>query len=117
MTRQLRTKNAKTGLILANGSVLSYQHCIILSSQPRKSAYPDRNPLPEVITDKPVPVIEGKPEGEAVIEVLYSLSTLLNLLSLSCSIYSPFCAIVLLISGTRPTQSISTAITHLVSVT
>lgn len=71
MTRQLRTKKAKTGLILANGGVLSYQHCIILSSQPRKTAYPDKNPLPETITDIPVPVIEGKPEGEAVIEASY----------------------------------------------
>lgn len=69
MTRQLRTKMARTGLILANGGVLSYQHCIILSSQPRKTAYPDKSPLPEIITDIPVPIIEGKPEGEAVIEV------------------------------------------------
>jgi hypothetical protein len=69
MTRQLRAKKGKNGLILANGGVLSYQHVICLSSQPRKGGYPDRNPLPEVITDIPVPEIEGKPEGEAIIEV------------------------------------------------
>jgi len=74
MTRQLRAKKGKNGLILANGGVLSYQHVIILSSRPRKSAYPDRNPLPEVITDISVPEIEGKPEGEAVVEVTYQPS-------------------------------------------
>ncbi|KAE9982254.1 hypothetical protein EG328_011050 [Venturia inaequalis] len=68
MTRQLRNKKAKTGLILANGGVLSYQNCIILSSQPRNSPYPNKNPLPEIITDIPVPVIEANPEGKAIIE-------------------------------------------------
>jgi hypothetical protein len=70
MTRQLRAaKQPKNGLILANGGVLSYQHVIILSSYPRTTTYPTQNPLPNAITDIPVPEIEGKPLGEAVIEV------------------------------------------------
>ncbi|QDS69096.1 hypothetical protein FKW77_010182 [Venturia effusa] len=68
MTRQLRTQRANTGLILANGGVLSYQHCIVLSSHAPRTPYPVKTPLPETITDIPVPPIEGQPEGEAVIE-------------------------------------------------
>jgi len=70
MVRQLRIGKGRYGLILANGGVLSYQHVLILSSQPpRNRAYPERNPLPECITDIPTPPIEDKPEGAAVIEV------------------------------------------------
>lgn len=108
MTRQLRTKKAKTGLILANGGVLSYQHCIVLSSQPQKSSYPNKNPLPEMITDVPVPVIEGKPEGEAIIEVNHSPK-------FATQLSPPFLAMFLLILGPRLTPSTSTATTHPVS--
>ena len=71
MTRQLRQGKRKHGLILANGGVATYQHVVCLSTQPRKdgSAYPAKNPLPEVITNIPVPKIEENPEGESVIEV------------------------------------------------
>ncbi|KAL1982976.1 hypothetical protein VTN96DRAFT_591 [Rasamsonia emersonii] len=70
MVRKLRTGPATNGLILANGGVLTYQHVVCLSSKPRRSSssYPDRNPLPEVITDVPVPPIAAQAEGEATIE-------------------------------------------------
>ncbi|RMD40494.1 hypothetical protein DV735_g4635, partial [Chaetothyriales sp. CBS 134920] len=70
MTRALRSGRGKNGLILANGGVLTYQFVICLSSQPRKDggAYPQKNPLPETVTNVPVPRIEENPEGEAVIE-------------------------------------------------
>jgi len=70
MARQLRAGKGRNGLILANGGVLSYQHVICLSTHPRKdgSSYPSANPLPETITDIPVPSIEDKPEGYATIE-------------------------------------------------
>ncbi|KAL1961836.1 hypothetical protein VTN77DRAFT_1005 [Rasamsonia byssochlamydoides] len=74
MVRQLRTGPAMNGLILANGGVLSYQHVVCLSSKPRSSSYPDRNPLPEVITDVPVPPIAFQAEGEAIIELTSSPS-------------------------------------------
>ncbi|RQM07246.1 hypothetical protein DH86_00000937, partial [Scytalidium sp. 3C] len=68
--RQLRANNGRQGLILANGGVLSYQHVLCLSREPRKDGkpYPDRNPLPDVLGGD-VPTIERKVEGEAVIEV------------------------------------------------
>ncbi|KAF2498353.1 hypothetical protein BU16DRAFT_481187 [Lophium mytilinum] len=70
MVRQLRRGDKKNGLVLANGGVLGYQHVVCLSSQPRKngSAYPGKNPLPELLSDLPVPPIEEHPEGEATIE-------------------------------------------------
>lgn len=71
MTRELRASNGKNGLVLANGGVMTYQHVICLSSSPRRDGlpYPERPPLPEVVTDVPTPAIEVKAEGEAVIEV------------------------------------------------
>ncbi|RMZ90602.1 hypothetical protein DV736_g2164, partial [Chaetothyriales sp. CBS 134916] len=70
MTRVLRSGRGKNGLILANGGNLTYQFVICLSSQPRKDGapYPKTNPLPETITNVPVPSIEENPEGEAIIE-------------------------------------------------
>ncbi|KAJ6260116.1 LOW QUALITY PROTEIN: hypothetical protein Dda_4337 [Drechslerella dactyloides] len=75
MTRQLRGgSKRKNGLVLANGGVVTYQHVVCLSTQPRVdgSAYPD-NPLPKVIDDVPVPQIDELAEGEAVIET-YTVS-------------------------------------------
>lgn len=73
MTRQLRQGKGRTGLILANGGVMSYQHVICLSTTGRRdgSAYPAEDPLPEMVTDLPVPAIDAKVEGneEATIEV------------------------------------------------
>lgn len=73
MTRQLRQGKGRTGLILANGGVMSYQHVLCLSTSARRdgSPYPAKNPLPEWVTDLPVPTVDAKVEGneEATIEV------------------------------------------------
>lgn len=69
MVRVLRSGKARTGLVLANGGVATYQHVVCLSSYARTSPYPTANPLPEILDDAPVPAIEEKPVGEATIEV------------------------------------------------
>lgn len=71
MTRELRKGNAKHGLVLANGGVLTHQHVVCLSARPRKdgSSYPEKNPLPHLIEDIFCPPVGGKAEGEAVVEV------------------------------------------------
>ena len=70
MVRQLRQGKGKNGLVLANGGVATYQHVVLLSSQPRTdgSSYPQENPLSEYVDDLPVPKIADHPEGEATIE-------------------------------------------------
>lgn len=68
MTRQLRAGRGKNGLILCNGGVLTYQHVICLSTSPRTSPYPTKNPLPDHIEDVPAPKIADNPAGDAVIE-------------------------------------------------
>ncbi|KAF2840135.1 hypothetical protein M501DRAFT_952176 [Patellaria atrata CBS 101060] len=75
MTRALRHGPSTTGLILANGGVLTYQHAVCLSSKPRADGkpYPDHNPLPLVLDDVPGPPVEAQAEGEAVIET-YTVS-------------------------------------------
>ncbi len=77
MTRQLRAGKGKHGLVLANGGVMTYQHVICLSSSPRgdRSLYPASPPLPDVITDVPVPTVQVEAEGEASIEVSLPLVT------------------------------------------
>ncbi|RMZ77389.1 hypothetical protein DV738_g4349, partial [Chaetothyriales sp. CBS 135597] len=74
MTRALRSGRGKNGLILANGGIVTYQFVICLSSQPRKDGgpYPKKNPLPESITNVPVPRIEEHPEGEATYTVEFN---------------------------------------------
>jgi len=71
MVRQLRSGKGKHGLVLANGGVMTCQHVICLSSSPRRdgSPYPEKPPLPDVITDVPVPTVDAGAEGKAVIEV------------------------------------------------
>ena len=74
MTRQLRSKKGErtTGLILANGGVLTYQHAVCLSSSPRKdgSPYPSANPLPAGPPPlESSPAIKAEAEGLATIEV------------------------------------------------
>ncbi|TGO27253.1 hypothetical protein BPAE_0045g00520 [Botrytis paeoniae] len=61
MTRQLRDKRGQVsnhknagvsyGLILANGGVLTYQHVVCLSTQPRSDGkdYQDENPCPNIV--------------------------------------------------------------------
>lgn len=75
MARHIRKGAAQTGLVLANGGLLSYQHVVCLSSKPRRdnSPYPDKNPLPERTTDWYVPDIEQPADGEARIEVRFPL--------------------------------------------
>jgi len=70
MTRQLRAGKGTNGLVLANGGVVTYQHVTCLSRYPRNdgSAYSATKPLEEVVTDVPVPEVEVKAEGEAVVE-------------------------------------------------
>jgi len=77
MTRQLRCSNkakptSSTGLILANGGVLTYQHVVCLASHPRgdNKPYPSANPLPAgppPQTSSPPVSVEA--EGVATIEV------------------------------------------------
>lgn len=72
MTRALRDGKGKTGLVMCNGGVLSYQHVVVLSKEPRREgAYPQESPLPVRITDVPVPAIAAEAEGEAVVEVSF----------------------------------------------
>lgn len=74
MVRELRRKEKQNGLVLANGGMVTYQYVVCLSSQPRNSPYPDRNPLPDLL-EEPYPTVEEKAEGAAVIEVSHSQST------------------------------------------
>ncbi|OSS49671.1 hypothetical protein B5807_05967 [Epicoccum nigrum] len=68
MTRQLRAGRGKKGLVLCNGGVLSYQHVVVLGTEPRGSPYPVGNPLPEVLDDVEVPALAEQAEGECVVE-------------------------------------------------
>jgi hypothetical protein len=72
MVRELRKGRGKNGLVLANGGVVTYEYVVCLSSKPRNSPFPDRNPLPEYVTDEPIPPVDEKAEGEAVIEVSFN---------------------------------------------
>jgi len=71
MVRELRKGRNKNGLVLANGGIVTYEYVVCLSSSPRNSPFPDRNPLPEYVTDEPIPSVDEKAEGEAVIEVRF----------------------------------------------
>ena len=73
MVRQLRKGKGKTGLVLANGGVATYQHVVCLSRSPRRDGlpYPDSNPLPEYVTDVQVPLVSETVEGEATVEVCW----------------------------------------------
>jgi hypothetical protein len=77
MVRQLGTNTEKkTGLVLANGGWLSYQHVVCLPSNSRPKAlgpYPERNPLLPLTVDWQIPQIpqicgDGEADGNAVIE-------------------------------------------------
>lgn len=71
MVSALRAGKGRTGLVLANGGIMTYQHVVLLSTQPRRGSphYPSKPPLPEVITDIPCPPIAAQANGKAVIEV------------------------------------------------
>ncbi|CAK3980488.1 acetyl- transferase like [Lecanosticta acicola] len=70
MTRQLRKGRGKTGLVLANGGWVTYQHVLCLSSSPRSDGlpYPDEPPLPKYVTDVQIPKIVEEAEGDAAVE-------------------------------------------------
>lgn len=70
MTRTLRSGPSKTGLVLANGGMLTHQYVVCLSSQPRTDGreYPAKNPLPTVVEDPAPPFVEDA-VGPATIEV------------------------------------------------
>ena len=71
MIRELRKHEAKNGLVLANGGMVTHQHVVCLSTRPRRdgSPYPERNPLPHSVEDVFCPPVDEKAEGEAVVEV------------------------------------------------
>ncbi|KUI54536.1 hypothetical protein VP1G_01897 [Cytospora mali] len=69
MSRQIRSRKINTGLILANGGVLSYQHVLCLSSRSRtaSSPYPDSRVSSSTVVGNSPP-IEAFSEGDARIE-------------------------------------------------
>ncbi|EFY87154.1 thiolase [Metarhizium acridum CQMa 102] len=69
MARELRAKRHNTGLILANGGMLTHQHALCLSARPRGDgrAYPTSNPLPEIV-DGYSPRFAEAADGTATIE-------------------------------------------------
>jgi hypothetical protein len=69
MSRQLRAEKARTGLVLANGGMLSYQHALCLSSRPRLdgSPYPDSRGSSGAVVGAPA-LVEPFAQGEAVVE-------------------------------------------------
>jgi hypothetical protein len=71
MVRELRKGKARNGLVLANGGMVTYQYVVCLSNRPRTSPYPDRNPLPDLLDEAPIPTVDEKAEGEATIEVSF----------------------------------------------
>ncbi|KXJ97276.1 thiolase [Microdochium bolleyi] len=70
MSRLIRRDKVKTGLVLANGGVLTYQHALCLSRKPRrdKAAYPPQNPLPDFSKGVTAPPVSIDPQGRAIIE-------------------------------------------------
>ena len=54
---------------------MTYQNVICLSSSPRPdgSPYPNRNPLPDTVTDMQTPSVDERAEGDAIVEVCCSL--------------------------------------------
>ena len=73
MTRQLRhhpsTSKPSTGLVLANGGLLTSGHALCLSSHPHpsNSPYPSHTPLPSLLTT-PAPAIDDHASGAATVE-------------------------------------------------
>lgn len=69
ISRQLRAQKAKTGLVLANGGVLSYQHALCLSSEPQRgeASYPDSRWSSGAVVGSPA-AVEPFAQGQAVVE-------------------------------------------------
>ena len=70
MTRFLRERKGKNGLVLANGGVVTYQHSLCLSTLPpsTEDVYPERNLIPENCTSLDTSAIDEDPHGKAVVE-------------------------------------------------
>lgn len=85
MVRQLRDNKGKTGLIMGNGGLATYEVVICLSRSPRRDglSYPIQKPLPEQITDVQIPPTVEKAEGDAIIEVQQT--------SIPAPLMMPFC--------------------------
>jgi hypothetical protein len=71
MTRQLRKGAGRTGLVLANGGVVTYQAVVCLSRSPRRDGlpYPSANPLPPTTAGVQTPPVDASAEGDAIVEV------------------------------------------------
>lgn len=76
MTRVIRTRQHQNGLVLANGGILSWQHALCLSSQPRRntSTYVRSKVLDNGDVSQG-PVFTPTAQGEAVIEVRATLQS------------------------------------------
>ncbi|OAA60269.1 Thiolase [Niveomyces insectorum RCEF 264] len=70
MTRKLRDKTYRTGLVLANGGVLTHHYALCLSSASRRdfSAYQRQNPLPTHLQHSQVVQVDDQVQGSATIE-------------------------------------------------
>ncbi|KAH0833767.1 thiolase [Fonsecaea pedrosoi] len=78
MVRALRAGRGKVGLVLANGGIMTYQHVVLLSTQPRRdgSPYPKRPPLAEVVADAQPPAVEERANGAATYTVDFGRDSL-----------------------------------------
>jgi hypothetical protein len=81
MVRSLRAGRGQTGLVLANGGTLTYQHVVCLASRAPNFPYPAANPLPEHLEDRFAGPIDEIAEGEAYIEVRAHILSLGKLLA------------------------------------
>ncbi|KAG9943696.1 hypothetical protein KCU85_g8465, partial [Aureobasidium melanogenum] len=68
MTRELRKGTKKTGLVLANGGILTHQNVIILAKQPNNGTVPYADQNPHVEITLPIPSFIEKAQGQATIE-------------------------------------------------
>lgn len=78
MTRELRKGTKKTGLVLANGGILTHQNVIILAKQPNNGTVPYADQNPHVEITLPIPSFIEKAQGQATIEVSTGRSTYLS---------------------------------------
>lgn len=71
MVREMRNDTFQTGLVLANGGIMTYQYAVCLSRKPRRDnlPFPTENVLPAMITDVPIPETDEIADGEATVEV------------------------------------------------
>lgn len=88
MARAIRHGKYQNGLVLANGGVLSWQHAICLSAQPKRDGSPYKSAtFLDNGQESQGPEFTARAEGEAIIEVceLYSRFGLSNkILDIHC---------------------------------